>query len=178
MGMYSTLARLDGQRRLQLSEDAIGVVTAAEKAVYAPAPSSWVLDLGKEGYAVETILQVYLPKISEDAVTGAVTGIEVGVDVGYGQPRYLLPERVGAIAQLLEDLPNQPLPAADATGYTPDARLSSDSQLKAVHDNLTRIGVDFRYEADVATLKQAITAFCNFYQQARADQQGLLLFIR
>ncbi|MGD1863725.1 MAG: DUF1877 family protein [Phormidesmis sp.] len=182
MGMYLTLARLDVQKQLQLSEDAMSVVEATEAVIYAPAsfaePSDWVLDLGKAAHTIETVLQVYLSELSKDVVHGFVTGIEVGEDTGYGRPRYLLPERVSALAQLLKSLPPDPLPIADPTGYTPDSRLATDPQLRAVRNNLQMIGVDFGYAEEVAALGCAIAALIDFYQQAEANQQGLLLFLR
>ena len=40
------------------------------------------------------------------------------------------------------------------------------------------IGVDFGYAEEVAALGCAIAALIDFYQQAEANQQGLLLFLR
>jgi hypothetical protein len=102
MGMTGILCALSAKRRAILEEDPelLAEVIGARHQERIPG----LLELDKAWDALDVILGEDEDPLLGDAVL-ARTGRPFGADLGYGPPRLLEPDRVGAIADALERLP-------------------------------------------------------------------------
>ena len=131
------------------------------------------LCLGKDGYVLEGVLELYgVPS----AVSGA-HGIEVSENELYRPTCLLMPEQVKAMHHALAALDARLVPMPSEDGYVDDERLETDATLRAVAKQLEALGFAPSSFSQMDELTRMLDALRAFYARAAQRSEAVVCLV-
>ena len=172
MGAHEVLFAVDASLVENPRQDIRRAVQALE-AVDHHTMRDVVLCLGKDGYVLECVLELYGVR---SAVSGA-GGIEVCENELYRPTCLITPAQVEAMHHALSALDAHLVPMPSEDGYVDDPRLETNATLRAVARQLETLGFHSTNFRQMDELTRMIDALRAFYARAAKRSEAVVCLV-